>query len=621
MEDPQHASSSEDGASIELAPLKLSQDITAIDLTGDDFPGSSPSNRLDLTGETDAEKRMMDLMAGRPDDIDDNADSMSIAMYAGKLPILVDTEDEEEDEEIELSSEPDNQSEDGASDDSDRGRMHGIFEDDSEGSVADSIADSDVDLDPPNMVAEPRTVVPESATLSNLTRYALATDSNPTVHLSDVRTRVELSESDDEDDESDYGLSEAEAEGMRAFYGDGPSIEIQDSFGFEDEVENETTAAPTQASNSVLGRDIDSAVLGLKAGILATKPPPAPEILENLRSNNLPVVRQPSPSDAAMVKSDIPSTGFRAYQAQDLKSEMTHALGEKSGKYAFFAAREANRAKINAEESPRPTFTASNRAANMFSGLKSTPFASSPVINDNSKAVRSNNVSGGQVSSSATPIPESSMGVDPADTIMLDSFVVGSAEPLLGKTFDSSKFQRRISRGASLRKVAPSIPTREPCDFLDKPDQFSVPYRAPSPLPDMTSAFNYHTSKDSMAAASGPKSSLRSAIKIPDIIENCSPFLRTTSLKRKSDNISHATDHELRNWAKSVASGISPVVTHSDLQDTVQDVSSGIIAPAPSALEPRPAKRFKKLLENVGYVALGGATLFAALVATAPELV
>lgn len=81
-------------------------------------------------------------------------------------------------------------------------------------------------------------------------------------------------------------------------------------------------------------------------------------------------------------------------------------------------------------------------------------------------------------------------------------------------------------------------------------------------------------------------------------------------------------------WAQSSTSSTDDVKASADVADS-QDptaVSSPITEAVPAesdAHAPRPTKKLKKLLENVGYAALGGvavgAGLFSVLVATAPD--
>lgn len=160
------------------------------------------------------------------------------------------------------------------------------------------------------------------------------------------------------------------------------------------------------------------------------------------------------------------------------------------------------------------------------------------------------------------------------------------------------------------------FPTREQCSFLDNPAHGPPLDKAPSPEPYLTSAVNYN------AATHKP----RSGLGINDIINTSSTMAQ--SLKRKADDISDANDAELRIWAQSSTSSSDDQMGSGDVADskapaTVSSPGTETFLVAPDAPAPRPTKRLKKLLENVGYAALGGvavgAGLFSVLVATAPE--
>jgi len=144
----------------------------------------------------------------------------------------------------------------------------------------------------------------------------------------------------------------------------------------------------------------------------------------------------------------------------------------------------------------------------------------------------------------------------------------------------------------------------------------------------MTSAYSYIVSKNS-ATTSEPTPPNSRGIKIDDIIEP-SISQRPLRLKRKADEISNITDEELRLWAKaSTSSTVSkPTLENPTTQpQATTQIAMTYPVPASSAIptvsEVRPTKRMKKLLENVGYAALGGvavgAGLFTVLVATAPD--
>lgn len=134
----------------------------------------------------------------------------------------------------------------------------------------------------------------------------------------------------------------------------------------------------------------------------------------------------------------------------------------------------------------------------------------------------------------------------------------------------------------------------------------------------MTSAVAHNETKLSMfpfrrltantSGASGPHSAPVQAVAKP------------VMLKRKSDEISDAIEDEIRVWASSSAapktSEGSTAISVTQTSRTETEVTSATLNQNP---EQRPAKRLRKIVESVGYVALGGATLFGALVLSAPD--
>ncbi|KAK0107198.1 hypothetical protein ONS95_003901 [Cadophora gregata] len=601
--------SSEDGVSIESIPKKPSRAAGAIDLTGEDFPRSSVSNQVDLTGETDAERRMMNVMSGRPSDIAESAGPMSIGIYAGNDPIVLDSDDEGD---ADFSSDFDEQFEDNDSRDSDRLRINAVFEDDSEeiedseneGSMEDSEMDSDAGSDEEIPIAAPKPAV-----VSNLTRYAVATDESPVIRLSDVRTRIELptndndNENDNNDDQSEFGLSEAGAEGMKALYGANSTVPDQDAPDFEGGNETEEQAQAEETSSLILPTLTQEMDLPANTVFTSVGEPSTQGSL----LGSFSIVRQPSPSDAAMVKSANMTKKAGICNLGDSGDYSPQALGEKSGKSAFFAAREVNKARFGSGEPGQSlnAFQASNRTIEAFLG-PSNPRngAQMPVMSH----AGAGNLSGwNEPAVEQTPFATASTG--------FGNFEAEPSMPTFVGSGNAGKFFGGNTNRKSLRRVVSGIPTRDYCSFLDKPDESPILERTPSPLPDMTSSFSYNTSKDTMMLTSNIQHNARSAIKITDIVESSTPFFGTSSLKRKSDNISNVTDEELRNWATSNVTSDLPEASASvpvHRGEKSNDLSNVVEAP--------PTKRFKKLLANAGYVALGGATLFAALVATAPDL-
>ncbi|CZS98405.1 hypothetical protein WAI453_005832 [Rhynchosporium graminicola] len=576
VDDSENRYTSEDDVSIELAAMKTSKASDTIDLTGDDFPHLSMSNHVDLTRQTSVAQGL-DMLSPRAADVGESADQNSIAVYAGNHSIVLDSEDESLNEDADYSSKSDDQEEGIASRDSDRARIHAILEDDSEtgdSQIEDSVDNTDVDSDAEMESEDPS--APKPVTISGLARYALANDVNPVIHLPDVRTRQELPDSDEEDDDSEFSLDEAGAEGLKALYSAGSSLPDPE---WEDE--NETGVA--QSYDLAIQNSLNIApFLDSSSSSISKNVPEARSEVQEGFWRPFSMARQPSPSDAAMAKSAVVPRKISICDLGQADDYSPQALGEKSGKPDFFAAREVNKARFGSGELDRNTFEATNRTAHVFSV---------PSVSRKDPAIALSGAAAAKVTRGMTDSAEASIGTSATESWEPVSMYSGVANMVFaGNTSESSH-----------------IPTRDYCLFLDKPDESLGADRAPSPLPDMTSSHTYNTSKNAMKTVSDQLPSSRSAIKINDIVES-SLSNNTNKLKRKLDSISE----DLRDWASSNVSSDASGASSSILVQRVAARSSGIEAPA--------AKRLKKLLSNVGYVALGGAALFATLVATAPDL-
>lgn len=115
---------------------------------------------------------------------------------------------------------------------------------------------------------------------------------------------------------------------------------------------------------------------------------------------------------------------------------------------------------------------------------------------------------------------------------------------------------------------------------------------------------------------------VRSGLRIDEIIDREVVDQHAATLKRKADDISKAVEEDVRIWA----STLKPVDTTSSPESHVPTPAQiSIVSSSDMSLtsEYRPAKKLRKLMENVAYAALGGvavgAALFGGLVATAPD--
>lgn len=547
----QRRQSSEDGVTsipspISMSVAKAAEDVNAIDLTGDDQP--TPSPVIDLTEETPNESRIKDTMNGRPADLNETSDRIAISIHASN-PMTV---SKETDVTTNFSSDSDNQDEDNnsiassssSSDDGEDEEEDYLSQElDEDELISSDEEDYPMEEEFPVDESDEEAILEAVHAIDNATRFAVATHENPPVYLNE-KNRLDLVgvSSDDEDSESDFRLSEAGAEGMKAMY-KGCLLEavplLLPSIRNMDEKDVANQVKPLVSSNMTAA--VESMPLFQQIA-QAQKDAEVPLELPSMS------FRQPSPSDAAMVK-------IRAGPSESSCHPTIQSLGERTGKSSFFAAREVNKLRFSSGE-PRTPTAASNLAARIFSSATSEPKAASTVL---------------------TP---------PQSTI----------SNITGTTIEM-------------------MPTRDICSFLDKPDTTPLP-REPSPLPDMTSAATYTVSKDSMVATkTATILPPRAALKIKDMCDDTSS---PTTLKRTAEHISSATVKDII-WAESASATTQPINTKA----APFKISEPMVFPCTQDV-PRPTKKFKRVMENVGYAAIGGlavgAGLFAALVATAPAL-
>lgn len=554
--------SSEDSISIESPVPSATKANDPIDLTRDDSP--IRNDLIDLTEEeTPAERQITNLLAGRPADITESADRHSIAVYAGN-PLTV---EDSEDEDTHFSSDSDDRLEDADAEDADSSGSGSSSEDHGLDEVHDDYPDSDIDIEEVDgfesddgypeeypMEDDQEDAVDDSS-MRNIHRFAHATNENSTFRLTESLPAGEPSE-DDDDNESDFGLAEAGAEGMRVLYEGGLLEKLP-----------EQAALPTP--NAEIHVEIDrtpqtTLSVGMPPITIAERAPEdqSTKTLFHSTHREIPMpylsFRQPSPSDAAMVKTQVaPATTPISAPVQ--------SLGDVTGKGAFFEAREVN--KVNLRRFAEP-----------------------------SEEQLGNN-----------PIPK--------------PFAFGS---LHAPQFDSVGFVCSMCLNSEAQNTGltdSAMPTRDECSFLDRPDITPVAPRAPSPIPDMTSAMTYTASKDSIAAAAKSVTKPR-VLKIQDMCDR--PLATPVSLKRKAQEISSASDEELRIWANGTSHDVQNTSANTTLanHDSVNTASDKPLLTVNLDI-PRPTKRFRKFMERVAYMAVGGVAFgaigFSALVATAPS--
>lgn len=606
VQDGSH-SSSEDDASIEIPSfVKTSQAINTIDLTREESPFLSSSNRVDLTGEASGEIQA-----------NETAHAVSVFNLTAE-PILLESEDEEEgyghfssdsddqpdiadstesdsseDEDVELQEVEDSDSQDEIEDD---------VEDDVEDDEEVDVEEGDSEADNVEMMVEHTHEVAENTNeshVSNWNRYLANEQSQKPFDSDIIQTERPSQIFVDADDESDYGLSDAGEEGIRALFADDLH---SDSDASEPASNKEAQAAVEQHAAQIASSpnmsyqqtwDGDAVGLLCKA---ATLNPPAK--FSYTISQPFPGERQPSPSDAAMVKAaphkrpeQTLSNVADSRVPIQTSCRLSQTLGDKTGKHAFFEARENNKAKVLA-----PVDKEDDTCATSFSSSNSALF---------SKITASKN------ENIATHVP--------------------SASNTVGKVIKSVRFGERMkfARSSSTAKhggfgmfkhitrcsylliyVATIAPNRSALSFDFQDNPLSVK-RAPSPEYDMTSAVKFNESK---------AMSVRSRLSIPDIIENSSldqgsQKIGSIGEKRKAGDISNVIESEIREWASLDASkpAISGLQARTAEAPVVQE----------NEHEQRPVKKLKTILERAAYAAVGGvavgAGLFFSLVATAPD--
>ena len=582
--DRRKQASSEDGVSVESPSFKVSRSTTAIDLTRDDSHAVHLANRIDLTGETNADKRFAEVMDGRPVDTSPNTDPIDAAHHAEKSTILLDSEDED----VDFSSDSEDQSEGPDSADSSFSGAYDL----EEMEIPEDLDDCDQ-----QSLSEPANVDMQAAAASPIiSDVADANHETPNDPISDTATYTKLSVDivDRDDDDSELGLSDAGAEGISALFEGSPSFNNSTKPLDLDELDQMDHGSLESSSREAIKRVTFASETSFDESVLDTSSRfSAQENVDDFgystpefqQPADVPLWRQPSPSDAALVKSAAPTALFIGrLGACDFgvhSKPAMQSLGERTGKADFFNAREANKKKFDAVE------------------------------RDIGKSMDC--VPGRRVDHAISDFSFSG-------TNMPYSFDKVSTNPLRPVTHESFSFGE--SYGPNLEDFPLIKAATSPLpsfSFLDKPDHTPVVERAPSPELNMTSAAEYNKSKASMASSTNK---IRSGLSITDIIDSSSTTHHPQRTKRKADDISDVTEAELRMWASSSYSEVpnSPGVAATD-RPAVN--SSEIFKSSSIDAEPRPPKRFKKFMENVAYAALGGvaagAGLFSVLVATAPD--
>lgn len=381
-----------------------------------------------------------------------------------------------------------------------------------------------------------------------------------------------------ENDMSDYGseseldLSDAGIEGLRAFYG---LSEATDGDLYDEKSEGGMT------SDSLMLREDHDQTCDLNDAF-SNSPRCTCQDTEGASSASMIAecattasadqlsVRQPSPSDAAMVK---------ATDSQASKPTPVHHLPRNDWREIIGGSIEENiRGSSNVETIDGYDTLLPPRDYPLVSRLLQAT-QGYPNITDSEK-LEANDAS--------------IVGREP-------QVMVGSASGLVSH------------KGKTSRSATPPVPSNE------KQTAALVKGWGPT-LPPL---LNFDVAKSNKTKVLSDSEILdaqsgRRKLRIDHIIDN-STTAEPENRKRKVDEISDVMESEVRAWASS-----TPLSQEDYTVETISSGSEAPIQPAPASTEQEPergqqSKRLKKVMEGAAYIALGGVGLFSILVATAPD--
>jgi hypothetical protein len=602
--------SSEDDLSVESPQLKMSQAIDPIDLTRDDYPavfsiidGPNDSNPISVPGL----------------DGPTTTDHYPNATYPSNSPIC----EEGDEEKVGFSSESDDRSESAGSDGR---RFHSP-------SYSSEVEDSEDEGCIKVGHLQSRTGSIQSNRRCSIHSSTCSSIDNARLGISSVKNSTSIEKHEqttdygdsgegyDEEYESDFGLSQAGRDGLNKLRADGLLENVVDSpfsRGSKDIVEAGSSIPRAFTARSDAAKQNDSSFSGLcwdSMPAMVSTPSQnqtigsplivqaaAVEYLSDSPLNTNP--RQPSPSDAAMVKTaiapcDASIVGSRLSTGK-WEEPAIQALGDKTGKHGFFEARMFNKSTLRA--------------------IPTEEVESSSVSNSLQHIVPKGTLEELQLSKNAQ---------DSVSKLVFEPQIVMRNDLSANEDSRPNSLSKSISMITNQSTdVTVVIPNTSQLPFLYDPTQVPSLHASPSPEPDMTSSVRYNESKAWKIAATTEAGALvsgRSGLSINDIIDDDSSSQPITTLKRKADNISDDIENEVRNWASILPSDISEGSTNTSTSQPGDSLQLGNACPNTILLTPdqRPAKKARKFIERLGYAAIGGAavgaTLFSVLVATAPD--
>jgi hypothetical protein len=582
--------------SIESQPFKASQSINAIDLTRDDSPAAYSEVEENFNANNPIEERVIDFMAGSFADTNKDVTPARLSVDVVNAPIILDSDEEDEG----FSSDSDVRSEDGEIDEP---GLRSPYESEE---VEDSEDDESIDVE---------SIKTANKGVSNFGLDFFGSDDHKPA--TSVKTLIEVPEQilgydhddedyDDEEYESDFGLSKAGRDGLQKLRDDGLLGKVEDNpfvkVGKKIVVVGESHPEPTnsgQASEERKHATFTGICWEKADGFNTSESDDNSPELNRTHTLSFPSIRQPSPSDAAMVKPTTPVSRFGVNVCHlptgEWRQHIAQSLGEKTGKHAFFEARDHNRASVQAKQVEDVQFASSS--------LLSTVSSSSSTYEE---------LNGQRITEAAANKVEERRRIVLGEPMPTD-VAPGSTD--LGKSMDRTSTALPLTTTAI--SSAPSLP------YLDDHSQVPPAQGSPSPEPDMTSAVSYNESKAAMVAANNTAAlfSGRSGLSINDIIDDATTE-HTSKLKRKADDISEVIENEVREWASSLPVGVSGGSTDVTATQTAAPQEPSV-ANFDTVIEQRPTKKIRRFVERLGYAAAGGAavggTLFLALVATAPD--
>jgi hypothetical protein len=618
-------SQEEEMTPVETPPRKQSTLIDAIDLTSDDVEPAEPSNGPQglSAEEIAADKHVMGQSAA---------------------PIVIEGDSDEEDEDDEDDSEAENQqldyadSEEVSDDDSDK--ENNEESDESHDEAADAcgndwenseLLDTESNLD----TSQVSDIAPMSACMFH---------DNKDIPVSSIRTTAGGSTEDPFHGDIHFGKSANTAAWDEALSEENEDESSQDE-DFEDHLPSDTGSR----SLPPLGQSFPqiNTVPAPTTGSYVWPNMVASASNHALLPQALSPIRQPSPSDAAMAKSQtINPVQIHHVPGNQFSNFMAHTLGEKSGKKDFFEAREINRARVNDEESryteysfmgdgiARPKF---NQPGHPYNPRPPAPGPMQNTGPQQAQYLQRQQHLAQQVSREKAFAQPRNLQQHMAFTQQFMQQRMAQAQVQAQQ--HAQHAQKMMTEQNAFQLGSPLAGMPIPSTFAAIRQQPSVEpevqsptfvLRAPSPELDMTSAAKFNESKAAIAAVQPG----RSAVRINDIVEPLAAESDVKSLKRKASDISDVLEEEVRIWA-SIDSSVSraEVINSSDMEAQTENTSQQQISGSAEALPPstsvdpptvEPAhKRIKKFAEVVGYTALGGlaggVALFSALVATAPD--